>query len=111
MEKNTVCIDIELYNAMFDYAMQHEKLKDTRNNLSEQNRKLKKFLIESCIDEYRVRLYEMDRITNYRDEVYFAIKKDDVTALLNLGVGINEMIYYIKHKKQTLLKEEQDGNK
>lgn len=109
MEKNTVCIGIDLYNVMLDYTKQHEELKQNRNKLAEQNRMLKKFLIESYIDEYKVRFHDMERITNYRDEFYFAISKENVIKLLNLGCGINEMVHYIKLKKQIML-EEENGN-
>lgn len=89
--------DIRLYG---NFA---STIKKEADELEKVNKKLKAYALEKSVEDYYLRYYPND-CTN-PDTFYFAIQNKE--ELVEMGIGIDEQIEYIKQK---LEKEKEEEN-
>lgn len=110
MEKNTAIIDLDVYTRLVkanqSLEIEMEKLKcevlpQYEEDLMDAKREieiLKKELILACIDEFNIKHYPLENVSNIKD-YFFAIPESKRETLNQLGITNEEMIKFIKEKK------------
>lgn len=102
--ENTVTMKLDVYDKMKrDYYIALEELRFERSKTQRMN-DIKVALMEEMIDEYRIRNYSLEDLTNIKKWM-FAI--DGADKLINLGFELQEMIEFIKYKYEQYNKDDE----
>ncbi len=101
MEENTVLISLYNYEQLIDLKYQVKDLKKELEQSKNLVNKLKNEILESKVDDYNIRNYELDESTNF-NSYYFGLNSK--ISLLSFFTK-DELIEFIKSKKEQYEKE------
>lgn len=112
MEKNTVNLSVEKYNALlkenFDLEHAFERCQEEIGKAQSDFKALSVFAIEQVLKEWLFKAYSLEELLNF-DSFSSAINKEDVNTLINLGVPYSLIVQVIKKTKEEI-EEEHNGN-
>lgn len=102
--ENTVIISLEKYEKILGVKCENKELKKELDGLKKLNGNLKKALLESHVDEWKLETHSLSEVTDLDD---YGFGLTDKKKLLNL-FSQDELVEFVKVKYEKLHKEEDE---